>query len=167
MFSFGTYELYSVTISSLASFLSLGTSNCPSRLCISLHLCGVDIHMNYNKWKFLSILQDILCSFGHTNLLEIFICEIQSHGWFNCNCKFFVSPSFNIFFSFCFFFFSSCYIVISRKFHSPFLIVFVSLNYRYTLKLLSYVYPALKNLKRKERKTKSRHWRCHITSSLN
>lgn len=103
MFSFGTYELYSVTISSLASFLSLGTSNCPSRLCISLHLCGVDIHMNYNKWKFLSILQDILCSFGHTNLLEIFICEIQSHGWFNCNCKFLChlhSTSFFLFVSF-------------------------------------------------------------------
>lgn len=174
IFSFGTCELYNVTISSLVSFIFLGTHNCPSRLCISLHLCGVDIHMNYNKWKFLSILQDILCSFGHTNLLEIFICERQLHGWFNCNCKFFVSPSFNIFFVFCFvlvFFFllvsfTLWYTVISRKFHSPFLIVFVSLHYRYTLKPLSYVFLALKRLKRKERKTKSRHWQCNISSSL-
>lgn len=34
---------------------------------------------NYNKWKILSILQDILFFFSLTNLLKMFIYEKQSH----------------------------------------------------------------------------------------
>lgn len=132
---FGTSELYNMTMARPAYFLFLAIHHRPSSLHISLHLCRVGIHANYNKWKFLSILQDILCFYSHTNLLKTFTYERQSLRWFNYNCNnFFVSLYFNIFlfFSLLFFLvsFTLCYIVISRKFHSPCLIVFVSLDYR-------------------------------------
>lgn len=135
-----------------------GSWNCQ----ISLHSC-CGFHVDYNKWKFLSILQDILCPFTPLNLLEIYMFEGRLHGWIRTDYIFSVSSV--QFYLFCSWIL--CYIVTSRKFHSPCLIVFISLGYGCTTGLLSYGNLALKNLKRKERRTKSRQWQCHITSSLN
>lgn len=49
-------------------FLFLDIQHCPSGLHILLLLCESGIYVNYNKWKFLRLLQDILCFFSHTNL---------------------------------------------------------------------------------------------------
>lgn len=119
-----TTELCNMVISTLAYFLFLDIPHCPSGLHFLLFLCGSGIHVNYNKWKFLGILQDILCFFSHTNLWKLLKYERQSHRWFKSDCNFFVTfPSF-------FVSFSLWYIVISRKFHSPCLIVSESLDNR-------------------------------------
>lgn len=65
---FGTTELCNMVMYTLAYFLFLDIQHCPSGLNISLLFCGFGIHVNYNKWKFLGILQDILCFFSRTNL---------------------------------------------------------------------------------------------------